>query len=166
MNILFLHGLESKLSEEKRAILESYGTVFAPDLEYKSNPNVIQNLYDEFKDQDINAIIGSSIGGFVGFHLANSMGICALLYNPALPYRNSVEQIIPINLQLKESPLMRIILGGQDDIIKAKDNLVFLAQNCNPKTDYTIVIKNDLAHQIPVDVFEEETKAFFEALCY
>lgn len=166
MNILFLHGLESKLSDEKRAVIESYGTVFAPDLEYKSNPNVIQNLYDEFVNQEINAIIGSSMGGFVGFHLANSMGICALLYNPALPYRNNVEQIIPSSLPINQSLLMRIVLGGQDDIIKTKDNLAFLAQNCNPKTDYTIVIKNDLAHQIPVDIFEEETKAFFETLCY
>ncbi|WP_395051494.1 YqiA/YcfP family alpha/beta fold hydrolase [Flavobacterium sp.] len=166
MNILFLHGLESKLSDPKRAILETYGKLIAPDLDYKSNPNVIQNLYEEFKNQNINAIIGSSMGGFVGFHLANSLGVCALLYNPALPYRNSVEQIIPTNLQLKESPLMRIILGGQDEIIKANDNLAFLAQNCNPKTDYTIVIKNDLAHQIPVEVFEEQTVAFFERLCY
>lgn len=166
MNILFLHGLESKLSDKKRAILENYGNVIAPDVEYKSNPNVIQNLYDEFKNQNINTIIGSSMGGFVGFHLANSLGICALLYNPALPYRNSIEQIIPNNLQLKESPLMQIILGGQDEIIKAKDNLAFLAQNCNPKTDYTIVIKNDLAHQIPVEFFEEQTVDFFERLCY
>jgi hypothetical protein len=166
MNILFFHGLESKLSEEKRAILESYGTVSAPDLEYKSNPNVIQNLYDEFKDQDINAIIGSSMGGFVGFHLANSLGVCALLYNPALPYRNGIEQIIPSSLPSNQSLLMRIVLGGQDDIIKVKDNLAFLAQNCNPKTDYTIVIKNDLAHQIPVEVFEEQTASFFERLCY
>lgn len=166
MNILYIHGLESKLSDEKRAILETYGTVFAPDLEYKSNPNMIQNLYDEFKNKDINAIIGSSMGGFVGFHLANSLSICALLYNPALPHRNTIEQIIPSSLPVNPSLLMRIVLGGQDDIIKAKDNLAFLAQNCNPKTDYTISIKNDLAHQIPVDVFEEETKAFFEVLCY
>lgn len=166
MNIIFLHGLESKLSNEKRAILETYGTVIAPDLEYESNPNVIQNLYDEFKNQDINTIIGSSMGGFAGFHLANNLGICALLYNPALPYRNSIEQIIPNNLQVRESPLMRIILGGQDEIIKAKDNLAFLSQNSKPNTDYTIVIKNDLAHQIPVDVFKEETKAFFKSLCF
>ena len=166
MNILFLHGLESKLSDEKKVILETYGTVIAPDLEYKSNPKVIQNLYDEFKNQDINSIIGSSMGGFVGFHLANSLGICALLYNPALPYRNNVEQIIPSSLPTKQSLLMRIVLGGQDDIIKAKDNLAFLAQNCNPKTDCTISTKSDLAHQIPVDVFKEETKAFFKALCY
>lgn len=166
MNILFLHGLESKLSEQKRAILEIYGTVIAPDLDYKLNPDVIQNLYDEYKNQDINAIIGSSMGGFAAFHLASSMGVCALLYNPALPYRNSVVQHIPSNLQKKQSPLMRIILGGQDDVIKAKDNLGFLAQNCFKNTDYAILIKNDLAHQIPVDVFEEETKAFFESLCF
>lgn len=166
MNILFLHGLESKLSDEKRAILETYGTVIAPDLDYKLNPDAIQNLYDEYKNQNINVIIGSSMGGFTAFHLANSIGICSLLYNPALPYRNSVVQNIPSDLPKKHSPLMRIVLGGQDDVIKAKDNLAFLSQNSFENTDYAILIKNDLAHQIPVDVFEEETKAFFESLCF
>lgn len=166
MNILFLHGLESKLSPQKRVIIEKYGNVIAPDVAYKSNPDMIKYLYDAYETQDINAIIGSSMGGFVGYHLANCLGICALLYNPALPYRGSIEQIIPSNLPLNESKLIRIVLGGQDDIIKAKDNLAFLAQNCNPATDYTISIKSDLAHQIPIAVFKEETKAFFKALCY
>jgi len=166
MNILFLHGLESKLSAEKRIILENYGTVIAPDLDYKSNPNTIQKLYDDCQNQEINVIIGSSMGGFVGFHLANSLGICNLLYNPALPYRSSIVQNIPSYLPKNQSPSMRIVLGGHDEIIKAKDNLTFLEQNCNPKTDYTIVIKNELAHQIPVEVFEEQTKAFFDCLCY
>ncbi len=166
MNILFLHGLESKLSTEKRTILETYGNVIAPDLEYKTNTNILQYLYDEFHNKSINVIIGSSMGGFIGYYLANSLGLCSLLYNPALPYRNSVEQIIPSNLQINESPLLRIVLGGHDEVIKAKDNLAFLAQNCAVNTDYTIVIKNNLAHQIPVDIFEDETAAFFDMLCY
>jgi len=166
MNILFLHGLESKLSDEKRAILENYGTVIAPDLDYKSNPNVVQNLYDEYKDQDINAIIGSSMGGFAGFYLANSLGICALIYNPALPYRNSVVQNIPLPLSKKHSPLLRIVLGGQDDVINAADNLNFLSQNFSDLKDCSIEIINALAHQIPVHIFEEQTEAFFERLCY
>jgi len=61
---------------------------------------------------------------------------------------------------------MRIVLGGQDTIIKAKDNMAFFAQNVAAKTDYAITIKSDLAHQIPVAIFKEETKAFFKALCY
>ncbi|MBF2709746.1 YqiA/YcfP family alpha/beta fold hydrolase [Flavobacterium soyangense] len=166
MNILFLHGLESKLSDEKRTILEAYGTVIAPDLEYKSNPDIIQNLYDEYKNQNINAIIGSSMGGFAGFHLANSLGICALLYNPALPYRNSVMQNIPLDLSKKHSPMMRIVLGGHDNVIKAKDNLTFLSQNFNEIKECTIEIIYELAHQIPVVIFEEQTEAFFERLCY
>jgi hypothetical protein len=166
MNILYLHGLESKLSDEKSTILEAYGTVFAPDIDYKSNPNVFQNLYDTYKNQDINVIIGSSMGGYIGYYLANSFGVCAMLYNPALPYRNNIEQIIPTHLQAKESPLLRFVLGGHDDIIKAKDNLTFLANIISPETDYTIVIKNDLAHQIPIDVFETETASFFDMLCY
>ena len=165
MNILFLHGLESKLSNGKRKILENYGNVIAPDLDYKANPNIIQNLYDEYQDQNINAIIGSSFGGFTGYHLANILGVCALLYNPALPYR-SAEQIIPVNLPIKQSLLMRIVLGGYDPIIKAKDNLIFLSQYYNEKTSYSIIIKNDLAHRIPIEVFEEETKGFFDGLCY
>ena len=54
--MLFLHGLESKLSDEKRSILEAYGTVIAPDLDYKSKPNIIQDLYDDYKNQEINMI--------------------------------------------------------------------------------------------------------------
>ena len=166
MNILFLHGLESKLSDPKRAILETYGTVIAPDIDYQSNPNTIQNLYDEYQNQDINVIIGSSMGGFAGFHLANSIGVCALLYNPALPYRNSVVQNIPSDLPKIHSPLLRFVLGGQDEVIKAKDNLAFLSQNCSDLKDCSIEIVNELAHQIPVHIFEEQTEAFFERLCY
>ncbi|TDD74621.1 YqiA/YcfP family alpha/beta fold hydrolase [Flavobacterium caseinilyticum] len=166
MNILFLHGLESKLSPAKRVILETYGIVIAPDLDYNSNPNTIQNLYDEFKSQEITVIIGSSMGGFAAYHLANSMGICALLYNPALPYRNNVVQNIPSDLPKKRSPLMRIVLGGQDDVIKAKDNLVFLSQNFSELKECTIQIINELAHQIPVPIFEKQAEYFFEELCY
>ena len=166
MNILYLHGLESRLSDEKRVVLENYGSVIAPDLDYTSNPDMIQNLYDEFHQQNINAIIGSSMGGFAGFHLANALGVCALLYNPALPYRNSVVQNIPPDLPKKQSPLLRIVLGGQDEVVKAKDNLAFLSQNAGEFGDCTIEIVNGLAHQIPIDVFEEQTEAFFERLCY
>ena len=49
----------------------------------------------EFKNQSINAIIGSSMGGFAGYYLAKSLGVRAMLYNPALPYRTSIEQFVP-----------------------------------------------------------------------
>jgi predicted esterase YcpF (UPF0227 family) len=45
---------------------------------------VIQNLYDEFKTRILIPLLEAVVGGFTAFHLANSLGICALLYNPAL----------------------------------------------------------------------------------
>lgn len=164
MNILFLHGLESKLSSEKRIILEKYGHVMSPDLDYKSNPNIIEYLYSTYRNQKIEIIIGSSMGGFAGYHLANLFGVPSMLYNPALPYRNGTEQIIPSHLAMNHPDTMRIVLGSQDTIIKATDNLFFLSQNASDKTDYTLILKRDLAHQIPISVFEKQTKAFFELL--
>lgn len=103
------------------------------------------------------------MGGFVGYYLANTLGICALLYNPALPYRGTIIQKTPALFPVKHAPLMRIVLGGQDTIIKAKDNLAYFSQNIIPNSDYSIVLRNDLAHQIPIEVFEDETKAFFSS---
>lgn len=162
MNLLFLHGLESKLSQEKRTILENYATVIAPDLNYKTIPNTIELLFKTYKKQNIDVIIGSSMGGFAGYYLANLLGVPCMLFNPALPYRHGVELIIPLQFPLNHSPSMRIILGGQDTVIKANDNLLFLSQNISNTTDLTIVLKHDLAHQIPLEVFKEQTQAFFE----
>ena len=50
MTILYLHGLESKLSPEKRELLETYGSVLAPDMDYKANPNMITTLQQEYID--------------------------------------------------------------------------------------------------------------------
>ncbi len=165
MNILYLHGLESKLSDEKSALLEKYGQVIAPDMDYTSNPNMITSLFNEYHNQGIDVIIGSSMGGFAGYHLANAFGVCAMLYNPALPYRGITKQIEPTDLPVNNPKVMRIVLGGQDTVIKAKDNLEFLAQHISSTTDFSIVIRKDLGHQIPVDVFEMETIAFFDSIC-
>lgn len=162
--IIYLHGLKSQISSEKRAILEKYGNVIAPNLDYKSNPNMIEHLYNTYHNKKIDVIIGSSMGGFAGYHLANLLGVPCMLFNPALPFRNNVEQFVPTNIQMNDPELMRIILGCKDDVITASANLMFFSQNMFDKTDYTIVLEHDLAHQIPITIFEEQSKLFFEDL--
>lgn len=103
MKILFLHGFESKLSSEKRIILEKYGHVISSDLDYKSNPNIIEHLYNTYFNQKIEIIIGSSMGGFVGYHLANLFGVPSMLYNPAFPYRNGTKQNYSITFSNQSS---------------------------------------------------------------
>ena len=44
MTILYLHGLESKLNPEKKSILERFGIVIAPDMDYFNDQNVFDLL--------------------------------------------------------------------------------------------------------------------------
>jgi len=161
MNILYLHGLDGRLTAEKRSILEEYGTVHAPQIDYREEQNSIENLLRNFKDKNITTVIGSSMGGFAGYYVANGLQVPALLFNPALAYR-SVHQEIPKITKLK-SNFKCLVLGANDDLIKPKDTLEFIGNSIG-KDNYHLNIRQDLAHRIPVPIFQEEIKSFFETL--
>lgn len=163
MNILYLHGLDSSLSTEKRSILEKYGAVYAPQIDYRKDANSIETILSHFNDMYINAVVGSSMGGFVGYYIADALKRPALLFNPALAYR-SVFQEIP-NIANPKSNLKHIVLGAKDDTIDPKSTLEFLSKSIG-NDNYNIKIRQDLEHRIPEWIFKEEVKAFFKKLCY
>jgi uncharacterized protein len=152
MRILFLHGLESTLSEEKREILSKYGEVIAPAIDYTKNPNIIEDFTTKYKDNVPDLVIGSSLGGFVAFYLANRLRIPALLFNPALPYR-SVVQEFPEELEPFEKPVS-LVMGQLDPIIKPSDTLTFLREHQLTELPVRTTIRPQLEHRIPVDEFE------------
>ena len=94
MKILYLHGLESKLGQEKRAILEIFGDVSAPDLDYFNNPEAIESILNTYEKEGIEVVIGSSMGGFAAYYVSTILKKPDLLFNPALRKR-SVKQSIP-----------------------------------------------------------------------
>lgn len=163
MNILYLHGLDSILSNEKRTILEKYGAVYAPLIDYRKDENSIETILSHFNDMYINAVVGSSMGGFVGYYIADALQRPALLFNPALAYR-SVPQEIP-NIANPNSNLKHIVLGAKDETIDPKTTLNFLSKSIGID-NYNIKIRQDLVHRIPEWIFKEEVKAFFKKLCY
>lgn len=167
MNILYLHGLDSSLNDEKCAILEKYGKVYAPLIEYRKDANRVAFLIDEFKDKEIDVVIGSSMGGFAGYYIADALQRPALLFNPALAYRsvlqeipNSKDQVLNSKLQIPKSKLIHIVLGAKDEVIDPKTTLEFLANSIGVD-NYNIKIRQDLEHRIPEGVFEEEVGGFF-----
>jgi uncharacterized protein len=159
MNILYLHGLDSNLSDEKTQILEKFGNVIAPNLDYRENSNIIDLLFNKYKNENIDAIIGSSMGGFAGFYLSKMFQVPSLLFNPALPYRTSVLQNIPI-IEKEHNHLLQIVIGNQDDVILAKDNIEFISKLLPFNCDFRLHINKELGHGIPLDVFENEIKLF------
>ena len=163
MNILYLHGLDSSLSPEKRKILNKYGAVYAPLIDYRKDTTSIETILLHYNDMHINAIVGSSMGGFVGYYIADALQRPALLFNPALAYR-SVPQEIP-NIANSNSNLKHIVLGAKDETIDPKTTLEFLSKSIGID-NYNIKIRQDLEHRIPEWIFKEELKAFFKKLCY
>lgn len=161
MNILYLHGLDSSLNAEKRLILEKFGTVLGPEIDYRKDENSIESLLNTFRNKDINVVIGSSMGGFAGYYIAQALQRPALLFNPALAKR-SVPQAVP-NYPNGVTTLKHIVLGANDDVIDPKSTLNFLANSLG-SDNYTIKVRQGLGHRIPEEIFEEEIKAFFKKL--
>ncbi|MCZ4319688.1 alpha/beta hydrolase [Aequorivita viscosa] len=162
MNILYLHGLDGDLAPEKRTILEKYGKVFSPAIDYRTEYNSIELLVEQYKNENIKVVIGSSMGGFVGYYIADAYNLPSLLFNPALHTR-SVYQKIPTY----KNPYLsfkQIILGLHDDVINPKTTFAFLSKNLQEHTNYHIYVRQDLGHRIPVDIFKQEIDAFFKKL--
>ncbi|TXE09216.1 hypothetical protein ES711_04595 [Gelidibacter salicanalis] len=162
MNILYIHGLNGSLTPEKRTILEHFGTVKSPSLDYENNADSINSLYTHFKDAHIDMIIGSSMGGFAGYHLSKLLRLPCLIFNPALADR-SVYQTIPTTGESSKHTL-HLVLGSQDSVVNPKGTLDFLANLLHTSQDYSISIRHDLEHRIPITAFEEEVAKFMAAL--
>ncbi|MFN4763202.1 YqiA/YcfP family alpha/beta fold hydrolase [Gillisia sp. Q332] len=159
MKILYLHGLESKLSEEKRTILGRFGEVSAPNLNYYNNPDAIESIVEKYGKAGIDVVIGSSIGGFAAYYVSTVLKKPALLFNPALRKR-SVEQIIPSEA-INSYTLKHFVLGADDNVVNPADTMNFISEKYNEFTDFHLHIRPKLAHSIPVHVFEDEVENFF-----
>ena len=162
MNIQYLHGLDSKLTPEKKSILESFGNVFAPDLDYYTIPDTIANLVEEYDHAEIDVVIGSSMGGFAGYHLSNHLDRPALLFNPALK-RRSVLQNIPEPGKSSEK-LKQLVIGQQDEVVSPQDTLGFISEQIKAEANIHVHLMPSLAHRIPLEEFEFQVDSFFKKL--
>ena len=158
MYILYIHGLDSKLSPEKREILQKFGQVLAPDLNYYENPDAIDSILQEVEEEEVDVVIGSSIGGFAAYYVSAALGKPALLFNPALKER-SVRQNIP-NPSAKSVRMKQFVLGAKDDVVDPVDTFEFIADNFTGYNGVHLHLKPELTHNIPLDVFEEEVASF------
>lgn len=160
MKIVYIHGLDSKLSPEKREILEKFGTVISPDINYYDNPQSIDTILREVKGEDPDVIIGSSMGGFATYYVSTALQKPALMFNPALAER-TVEQEVPEG-KIEKRQLKQFLLGAIDDVVDPGKTLNFISEAYNQHTDFHIHILPGLTHNIPLDIFEAEVRSFLE----
>jgi len=109
MNILYLHGLIGKLKDEKRDILEKYGKVYAPDIDYSLKHVQPELILESLKGTEINVIIGSSMGALNSYIISDSIGRPSLLFNPPLAKYIDNRWVLKIHFfdfSTKQSPLV------------------------------------------------------------
>ncbi|WP_210466856.1 YqiA/YcfP family alpha/beta fold hydrolase [Rufibacter roseolus] len=157
--ILFLHGYGSPLTIPKRQILEQYGEVVAPSIEYQDK-NYFPDLLELAEKADI--IIGSSFGGHTGHLLSSLFNKPALLFNPAfvksIPQPDLREVIIP-NLK---SGYTQIVLGKTDTVIPFQENLTYITKELEFKS-LTLTVIDDMEHRVPENILAEQMEKFIKA---
>jgi len=84
LKILYIHGLDSSPNMERIQFLEKLGhEVFALHLDYRNEPKTVELLSHLIEDKEIDYIVGSSLGGYLGFWLSEKYCLPSLLFNPA-----------------------------------------------------------------------------------
>jgi predicted esterase YcpF (UPF0227 family) len=168
MNILYYHGLDSHLSEEKRKILENYGNVTAPTFDYRKMAagDVLQNVIDSQVNVDCDLVIGSSLGGLMAYIASELKNLPCLLFNPAL-YDNSLhwdknEIADPVFYTKPRTALAYIVLGKKDKIVDYRKNWKYIKENVSGPS--TVISIPDLEHRIPINIFEYHVASFFQTM--
>ena len=149
--ILFLHGLESKANCDKVGFLRSLGHIVnSPKIDYRED-NCYDNLKTLVKYNTYDVIIGSSMGGWVAWHLGKDLGIPVLLLNPAVHSRSINIDIEPV----RESKASKVFLavGLADDIIDPDTTIDWL--NKHDKLDWNMnnTYKAIYGHRTSVERF-------------
>ena len=133
MKILYLHGLDSYLQDDRRTVLSPYGEIFAPTIDYRNAPNLFSEL--------------------------QKLGKPCLLFNPALTHRHE----LPFNTQPNPNytAYMQVVIGLQDTVIAPWESLAVLREDMSTLPNVTIHLLNTMEHSYPIEIFENEVKHFF-----
>lgn len=148
--VLYLHGLDSSPTPEKTSMIARLGfRVIAPQMHYREEKNLygrVGRLIDYFQPD---WIVGSSIGGYMGFWLSRQFDIPAILINPALSFKEEDPGLIQ-SFTLNDTAA-HIVIGMKDDVVLPEKTLGWLEGNRAHFTKVDLYPQEDMGHRIQVD---------------
>ena len=155
MKTLYIHGLDSHPVPEKLEILKDSGLdVVALHIDYRKENRVYKKLKSTIQKEQVAFIVGSSMGGFLAYWLAEDLGLPCLLFNPAMSYMDELMPHLPeINNRL--CPARFVVIGAHDESVDPQKNTQFFRSVERPSCHQRVVVCEWLAHQIDFNTFEE-----------
>ena len=164
MKALYIHGLHSDPNPRKIKILKEAGLeVIAPFIDYEKEQGAV---YARIKamaiHEKVDVLIGSSMGGFIGYWLAYDLNKPALLYNPAV-YFDSMKSYIP-HISPEEIPHLYVCLGEQDQRVDPQLVKAYLMER-NPHQEHLKILTSSwLEHGIDLTTFASMTAWFLKEI--
>jgi len=155
MNTLYIHGLDSyPVPEKMEAIRRSGLDPAALHINYRNTPDAYDMLKDEAVKEEAKFIIGSSMGGYLGFWLAEDLGLPCLLFNPAMGSVSTGLLTVPEITEMK-CPARYVVLGAYDESVDPVRNLEFMRKHNRNDMIQRVVTCEWLGHKIDFFTFKE-----------
>ncbi|QTV05117.1 hypothetical protein [Faecalibacter bovis] len=165
LNGIYLHGYQGYVTDEKKNFLGNYGTIYAPNIDYDNEPEILYSLYDQFKDKNLDFVSGTSLGGLLIYHLALLLEVPCLVLNPAVTVLDQVKKYIPNKAwELKPKSQIYVLVGLKDEIVNSDLQLDFFNKINLETNKVTLCINEDLGHFIPLEDFELAFNEFKEMI--
>ncbi len=157
MKVLYLHGLNSTNINDRTHWLSQYAQVINPLMQYDNIPESYKYLEKLVLKHKPDLIIGSSMGGFLAYHLGNYYGIPTVLLNPALVMKMIVK---PDNRIFPVKNTHYIAIGKEDDVVPPVTTKALLEED---RVNHFIK-EYDRGHETPLEDFIEICKfsGYFE----
>ena len=154
MKAIWMHGMGGSPNEEKISMMEKHGlTTHALHIDYSNEPKRFEILRDYCIEHNIELLIGSSFGGFLGFWLSEELGIPCLLLNPAVSLSGK-KKTKPESVKQLKSTLCLVAVGDQDTQIDHDRTLKFMDKDRREgKTIITKVLTNE-GHGFSMEAFQ------------
>lgn len=152
MKAAFLHGLDSNPITEKNIMLrEVFSDVYDPAMDYRNNPDIFNTVLQHLKENPVDILIGSSMGGYFAYCLSTILGTKTMLFNPAVHSR-PIDPPVQIG---DKDPNHFIILGTKDEVIDPIKTIEFFKGNEN-----VAFVKEEMGHMIDLNIFKKYISHF------
>jgi hypothetical protein len=146
MRVAFFHGLESAPHSEKNVALDStFDFVYAPPMDY-TDAGLFDRVLKQVQNDEIDLLIGSSMGGYFAYCISTITGIPTLIFNPAVQGRSMEPKVKYGN----KRAIHTVVLGRKDDVIDPNKSIEWFDKNGIGQFRYTW---ESNAHRIPINVF-------------
>lgn len=155
MKTLYIHGLDSFPVPEKLEILKNAGLeVVAPHLDYRAQPDTYPGLKRMAVEEKVEFLVGSSLGGYLAYWLAEDLGLPCLLFNPAMSYDDLFRKHLP-EIENRLCPARFVVIGANDETADPIVNRQFFRKADDGHCYQRVVVCDWLRHQIDFASFEE-----------